>query len=94
MIEGPSMQVVRVGPTLGERIADRRRVVTRTLARFRKRLQHDAQPEPWAELELPAGLVLADICDALGLSEEQRGEVLGEEGAAFVGALQETHISA
>jgi len=89
-MEAPQVEIVRVGPSLGERITKRRQVETRTLRRLRQALEHGTEGEPWAAVELPAGLLLADVCDALGLSDDQRRDVLGDAGAAFVEGIQET----
>jgi hypothetical protein len=40
-----------------------------------------------SEIELPAVLLLFDVCNALGLSEAQQREVLGAEGARYIEAL-------
>lgn len=85
---------MKVGPSIGEHIEDSRRVIARTLRRSRQRGERGTEPEPWAAVELPAGLMLADVCNAPGLSREnpQRG-VLGEVGTAFLEAVQDIRIS-
>ncbi len=88
MIEAAHFEVVKVGPSLAERIEKQRAVTARTLKRFRERLEHGSDGESWAAMEIPAGLMLADVCDALGLDPGQRREVLGDAGTAFVAKLE------
>ena len=38
------------------------------------------EPEPWTDLHGPMLLALCDVCDALGLSEQERVEILGKLG--------------
>lgn len=89
------IEAVKVEPLpVAERIAAQRQVMTRTLRRFRERLEGDAGNEPWELLEVPAALVLADVCDALGLDPGQRREVLGAAGTAFLEELREATVRA
>ncbi len=88
-----TLEIVTVGPDLGERIEKQRRTATRALRRFREGLEHGTRPEPWVDVALPAALLLADVCRALGLDADQRHEVLGDAGAAFVADLQEARVS-
>jgi predicted HTH transcriptional regulator len=39
------------------------------------------EPIAWTALEAPMVTVLADICSALGLDEQERAVVLGEDGS-------------
>jgi len=85
-----TIRLVKVGPSLWERLEEkigRRWVVTRLVA-FRQRLAQDMEPEPWTVLEAPAPTLLADLCTALGLSDAERGEVLGLLGLAVLEAPQ------
>ena len=50
--------------------------ITGRLALFRSELEREMMPEKWANVEIPAGLFLADICSVLLLSEEQKARVL------------------
>jgi len=79
------MQLVKVAPSLRERAEQfiagqhHQAVVTR-LQRFREELEVGMQPEPWTTLEAPVVSILADICDALNLTEAEKAQVLGTEG--------------
>ena len=44
----------------------------------------------WPELEIPAVLLLIDICQAPGLSEADRQVVLGARGVAYFEAVATT----
>lgn len=81
-----SLRLVKTGPTLRERLEERigRRWVLARLVDFRQQLAHDMEPDPWIELEAPASTFLADLCTALGLSDAERGEVLGLLGLAML----------
>ena len=46
----------------------------------------------WPGLETPAVLLLADVCQALGLSDADRQAVLGAEGAAYVEAVTKASL--
>ncbi len=80
-----TMRLVRAGPSLRERFerwiagAHHEAVVVR-LRRFRRQLERDAAPETWTALEAPMVLLLADLCNALGLNEGERAGVLGQQG--------------
>jgi predicted HTH transcriptional regulator len=50
------------------------------------------QPESWTALEVPMVLLLADVCNTLGLTEEERAIVLGQEGAQALAENLETRI--
>jgi hypothetical protein len=86
LLEGfDEMQLVKVGPSLRERLerrvaaAGRARVIA-CLRRFREDLERDTEPESWVALEVPMVLVLSDVCQALELTGEEQGIVLGQEG--------------
>ena len=57
-----------------------RYAITDRLALFRRQLERGMLPEKWANVEIPAGLFLADICSVLLLSEAQKAQVLGKKG--------------
>jgi hypothetical protein len=84
-----TMRLVRAGPGLRQRVERRiaavhHKAVIARLRKFREQLERDMAPEPWTALEAPMVLLLSDVCDALGLIEEERAAILGQEG---VGAL-------
>ena len=85
-----TMRLVKTGPGLRERLEQKiaRRWVVARLADFRRQLAQDMEPEPWVVLEVPAPMLLADLCDALGLDEREEGEVLGLLGLAMLEAPQ------
>jgi hypothetical protein len=88
-MDAVEMTLVRIGPSLGERLQGRRetawrRDATAKLAALRQELEEGTHPEPWAAVELAAGLVMRDVCAALGLSGAETREVLGEAGTAYV----------
>ncbi len=79
------MQLVKVGPSLQERaeqfIAGKHhQAVVNRLRRFREELEAGTSPEPWTTLEAPAVTFLADICDTLHLTADEKAEVLGSDG--------------
>ena len=81
------MQLVKVGPSLGERIEQLLRgkyhqVVVNRLRQYRETLEAGMEPEPWTVLEAPAVTLLADICDALHLTPAEKEKVLGNDGQA------------
>lgn len=98
LLEGfEAMRLVKVGPSLRERVerwiaAVHHRVVVARLRRFREGLERDMHPEPLAALEAPMLLILADVCDALGLDERERDTVLGAEGVLALTDTLETAI--
>ena len=85
MIEAAQIQVVRVSPCLRERTEhyivrkDHQAVVAR-LRRLRRELAAGMAPEPWTDLEVPAHIILADVCDALCLTSDEKAIVLGRDG--------------
>jgi hypothetical protein len=64
-----------------------RRGVVASLRRFREAMEHDVKPESWTQLDGPMVLLLADVCDWLGLDGDERDNVLGREG---IDSLRET----
>jgi cobyrinic acid a,c-diamide synthase len=56
------------------------------LARFRARLEHEAE-QPIGELEVNAALLLLDLCRHLGLVEAQSVRVLEANNSAMVSSL-------
>ena len=64
-------------------------VVTR-LCSLREEIEQDG--EKIASLEVSFALALSDVCDALGLSGEERELVLGPEAAAYVEALLNARV--
>jgi predicted HTH transcriptional regulator len=80
-----TMRLVRTGPSLKERIGRRiaaahHRTVLNKLRRFREELEREMEPVSWTELEAPMVTLVADVCDALALTEEERADILGQEG--------------
>lgn len=65
-------------------------VVVARLTRLRERLEQDMAPEPWTDLRGPMVLLLADVCEALGLDAAERLAVLGTEGEQALTGLMET----
>jgi hypothetical protein len=87
--EFKSMRLVKVGPSLSERLgqqmaAIRHKDVIACLRRFREQLERDMEPESWTLLECSAVLLLSDVCDALRITEEEKAVVLGQEGVAIL----------
>jgi len=79
------MQLVKVGPSLRERAEQfvarqHHHTVVNRLRCFREELEAGMEPESWTTLEAPAVTFLADICDALRLTVNEKAEVLGAEG--------------
>ncbi len=58
--------------------------ISERLKCFRHEFEKGTVPLAWPEVEHQAGLMPADICDALGLTEDQQRRVLGEVGALFL----------
>ena len=79
------MQLVKVGPSLRERAeqfvaGQHHQAMVKRLRRFREELEAGTEPDPWTTLEAPAVTFLADICDALHLTANEKAEVLGADG--------------
>jgi hypothetical protein len=54
------------------------------LAKLRQELEATGS---WPEVEVPAALLLADVCQALGLNLSDQQVVLGAEGTAYFEAV-------
>jgi hypothetical protein len=92
------MRVVKVGPSLRERLArlvaaQHHHTVVARLRRFREELQKDMRPEPWTELEAPMVLLLSDVCEALALTKAERAAILGKEGEQALEDVVETQFT-
>jgi hypothetical protein len=98
LLEGfNKIRLVKVGPSLRQRIerwiaAAHHKAMVSRLHRFREGLERDMKPEPWTVLEAPMPLIIADLCDALGLDERERATVLGVEGALALADTLETAV--
>ena len=98
LLEGfEAMRLVKTSPSLRERLERRiavvnHRAVVGRLHRFREGIERDMQPEPWTNLEAPMLVMLADLCDALGLDEREKATVLGAEGVLALSDTLETSI--
>jgi hypothetical protein len=84
-MERTQVEAMGIGPSLGDRIRKQRRIETQYLKWFRESLEQELEGD-WTAVELPAALMLADVCAALCLSETQQREVLGEAGWELVTA--------
>ena len=86
ILEGfETIRLVKTGPSLKERIertiaAAHHRAVIGRLQRFRERLELEMAPVSWLALEAPMATLLADVCNSLGLDEQERAVVLGHQG--------------
>jgi hypothetical protein len=92
-----TMQLIKVGPSLRERLERRIAIVHHKamvgrLRRFREGLERDMRPEPWTALTAPMAMMLADLCDVLGLDERERATVLGADGVLTMTDTLETGI--
>jgi hypothetical protein len=68
-----------------------RETAVAALKKLREELE-EGTGQSIAGLEITAALFLSDICAALGLAENERDTVLGEEGASFVEEFLSTPI--
>ena len=90
-------RLVKVSPSLLEQLerwgaaVHHKAVITR-LRRFREQLERDMAPGPWLALDAPMVLLLSDLCDALGLSEQERARVLGCEGVLALADTLEVSV--
>ena len=80
-----TMRLVKVGPSLRARLERRiagqyLKVIIARLRCFREGMEHDMQPDSWTDVEAPVAVLLADVCDALGLTTGEKAVVLGQEG--------------
>ena len=92
-----TMRLVKVGPSLRERLErwvaeQHHRAVIERLRSLREGVEREMKPESWTALEAPMVLLLADVCDALGLTEGEQTIVLGQEGAQALTENLETRI--
>ena len=98
LFEGFSkMQLVKVGHSLSERLERwvagmHHNAVVGRLRRFREGLERDMAPEAWTALDAPMVLLLADLCDALGLDESERAGVMGAEGVLALADTLESRV--
>jgi hypothetical protein len=89
-----TMRLVRTRPSLRQTLerwiaAAHHRAVVARLRRFREKLESDMAPERWTVLEAPTVVILADACNALALTEEERATILGPDGErALAGILE------
>ncbi len=86
------------GPSLRQRLErwiakTHHKTIMRRLQRFRQGLERDVQPESWAALQAPMALSLADVCDALALTADERAAILGEEGEQALASILGTQIT-
>ena len=96
-MDGYEMTMVRTGPSLRERAEQfvagkHHQVVMNRLRHFREELETGMEPEPWTALEAPAVTLLADVCDALHLTSEEKAEVLGADGQQAQDNILAEHI--
>jgi hypothetical protein len=98
LLEGfKAVRPIRVGSSLRERLERRiaavhHRTVIGQLRRFREGLERDMKPEPWIDLEAPMVLLLSDLCNALGLDDNERARVLGAEGVLALADILEVSV--
>ena len=72
-------------------VAEAREVLCNKLWQFRLALEGQAE-QSISALDVPAALLLSDLCVFAGLSEEEHARVLGEEGVAYVNEVLETRV--
>jgi hypothetical protein len=89
--------LVTTGTGLRERLAQRiatpgHNGVVARLRRFRKQLECEMEPEPWTNLEGLMILALCDVCGALGLSDDERATVLGQQGEQALAELLDSRL--
>jgi hypothetical protein len=90
-----TMRLVKTGLSLRQRIerciaAQHHKAVIARLRRFRQQLEQDMKPEPWVRVEAPMPPLLADVCDALGLTDEERASILGLDGEQALAEILES----
>jgi len=91
------IRLVKGGPGWREKVerwaaGAHHKVVVNCLCRFRRQLERDMRPESWLDLEAPLVVILADLCNGLGLNEGERAGVLGTEGVLALADELETGI--
>ena len=95
LLEGfDTMRLVKAGLSLRQRIerciaARHHKAVIARLQRLRRQLEEDMRPELWTMVEGPMSLLLADVCEALGLSGGEQASVMGAEGVLAVAEILE-----
>ena len=65
--------------------------IAECLKSFRKKVEQEASTPTW-EVEAAVVFVLDDMCDAFGLSEVQRAQVLGPGGVEFAQEASTTQV--
>jgi hypothetical protein len=90
-----TMKLVRTRSSLRQTMerwiaAAHHKTVIARLQRFRQHLEQDMKPESWVRVEAPMPLLLADVCDALGLTDEERASILGLDGERALAQILET----
>ena len=75
------------------RNAGRPTAIVPQLTRFREELAAGSDPEPWPRLEAPLVLILADLCDVLGLDAQDKARVLGQTGQEALAKLLATQVT-
>lgn len=60
------------------------------LTRFRMKLEERSAPESWTRMTTSWVLTLADVCDALGLDEQEKVDVLGQAGQIAFSEMLDT----
>ncbi|MBL7063541.1 MAG: hypothetical protein ISS49_04935 [Anaerolineae bacterium] len=89
------VRLVKTGPPLKTRLEWwiarwHHRITIARLRHFRRMLEQDMAPEEWTLLEAPAVLLLAEVCNTLALSEEERADVLGPQGVRALAEILES----
>ncbi len=90
-----TMKLIRTRPSLRQTLerwiaAAHHQAVVSRLRRFRERLEVDMAPERWTALEVPTVVILADACNALALTEEERATILGSDGERALAEILES----
>ncbi len=89
------MKAVRVGENLRVQAeqfvaGQHHKVVVTQLCQYRERLEAGMEPESWTTLETLAVTFLADVCDALCLTESEKARVLGQSGETTLTGMLES----
>ena len=71
--------------------AGKQAIVAR-LRHLRQQLEDGMAPESWTDLEVPAFILLADVCDVLRLTSAEKDAVLGEDGRQRQDAMLDERI--
>lgn len=90
-----TIEIVKVGPSLLERAErfvakEHHKIVVNRLCEFREKLEDGMSPEVWTDQDIPAVVLLSDICDILHLSEIEKDKVLGQTGKDALADMLET----